>query len=105
MVLHEQANLAIATETLSMTAGLVTLPVYSWEHTVVVRPDHPLADLPSSAAKNLSLKQLAAYLPVPYDRAFSGRCTIGEMFAGQGRSPDIEPEAISAVVVKTDGRH
>src|SRR3546814_14967479 len=31
MVLHEQADLAIATETLSMTAGLVTLPVYSWE--------------------------------------------------------------------------
>src|SRR3546814_6658921 len=39
MVLHEQADLAIATETLSMTAGLVTLPVYSWEHTVVVRPE------------------------------------------------------------------
>src|SRR3546814_480939 len=101
MVLHEQADLAIATETLSMTAGLVTLPVYSWEHTVVVRPDHPLADLPSSAAKNLSLKQLADYPLVTYDRAFSGRCTIDEMFAGQGLSPDIVLEAIDADVVKT----
>src|SRR3546814_5398118 len=57
MVLHEQADLAIATETLSMTAGLDTLPFYYWEPPDVVRPDHPLADLPSSAAKNLSLKQ------------------------------------------------
>src|SRR3546814_16504428 len=36
-----------------------------------------------------------------YDRAFSGRCTIDEMFAGQGLSPDIVLEAIDADVVKT----
>jgi LysR family cys regulon transcriptional activator len=101
MVLHEQADLAIATETLSMTSGLVTLPVYSWEHTVVVRPDHPLADLPSSVARNLSLEQLAAYPLVTYDRAFSGRCKIDEMFAAKGLSPDIVLEAIDADVVKT----
>jgi len=101
MVLHEQADLAIATETLSMTAGLVTLPVYTWEHTVVVRPDHPLADLPSSAARKLSLEQLAQYPLVTYDRAFSGRCTIDEMFDSKGLKPDIVLEAIDADVVKT----
>jgi len=51
MVLQGQADLAIATESLALTPGLVTLPCYSWEHTVVVRPDHHLADLKSSAAK------------------------------------------------------
>ena len=29
-----------ATESLALTPGLATLPVYAWEHTVVVRPDH-----------------------------------------------------------------
>lgn len=48
MVIHEQADVAIATETLALTPGLVALPVYTWEHTVVVTPDHPLADLPAN---------------------------------------------------------
>src|SRR3546814_2851681 len=73
MVLHEQADLALATESLALTPGLATLPVYAWEHTVVVRPDHPLAELTSSAAKNLTLAQLAEYPIVTYDRAFTGR--------------------------------
>ena len=89
MVLHEQADLAIATETLSNTPGLVTLPVYSWEHTVVVAPDHPLADLPSNDAEALSLQELAKYPIVTYDHAFSGRSSIDEAFASQSITPDI----------------
>src|SRR5690606_10011523 len=54
LVLHEQADVAIATETLAQTPGLVALPVYTWEHTLVVPPDHPLAELTSSAARSLS---------------------------------------------------
>ena len=65
MVLHEQADLALATESLALTPGLATLPVYAWEHTVVVRPDHPLTELTSSAAKRLSLAQLAEYPSSP----------------------------------------
>ena len=30
MVLHEQADLALATESLALTPGLATLPVYAW---------------------------------------------------------------------------
>jgi LysR family cys regulon transcriptional activator len=101
MVLHEQADLAIATETLSMTSGLVSLPVYSWQHTIVVRPDHPLADLPSSEARDLSLEQLVQYPLVTYDRAFSGRCAIDQSFADAGLDPDIVLEAIDADVIKT----
>jgi len=101
MVLHEHADVAIATETLAVTPGLTTLPVYTWEHTVVVRPDHPLTELKSSAARNLSLAQLAQYPIVTYDRAFSGRCTIDEAFAAQAIEPDIVLEAIDADVIKT----
>src|SRR3546814_4941903 len=101
MVLHEQADVAIATETLALTPGLAAMPVYSWEHTIVVRPDHPLAELTSSAAKAITLEQLAEYPIVTYDHAFSGRGTLDEVFAAAGITPDIVLEAIDADVIKT----
>ena len=101
MVLHEQADLAIATETLANTPGLITLPVYGWQHTVVVRPDHPLADLPANHAEALSLEELAKYSIVTYDEAFSGRKSIDEAFKQAGIKPDIVLEAVDADVIKT----
>jgi len=101
LVLQDQADLAIATETLAQTAGLVALPVYTWEHTLVVPPDHPLTSLTSSAARQLSLEHLARYPIVTYDRAFSGRRAIDQAFEQAGISPDIVLEAIDADVVKT----
>lgn len=101
MVLHEQADVAIATESLAKTPGLASLPLYSWEHTIVVRPDHPLAELRSSAAKAISLEQIAQYPIVTYDHAFSGRATIDLVFAQHDITPDIVLEAIDADVIKT----
>lgn len=101
MVLHEQADVAMATETLSRTPGLASLPVYSWEHVIVVRPDHPLAELTSSEARNLTLGRLAQYPIVTYDRQFSGRGAIDSAFAAGGITPDIVLEAIDADVIKT----
>ncbi|MFA7623660.1 MAG: LysR substrate-binding domain-containing protein, partial [Pusillimonas sp.] len=101
MVLHEQADLAIATESLAHTPGLAALPVYEWEHVLVVKPDHPLTGLTSSQARSLSLEQLAQYPIVTYDRQFSGRRTIDEVFAQKGIQPDIVLEAIDADVIKT----
>lgn len=101
MVLHEQADLAIATETLSNTPGLVVFPVYSWQHTVVVRPDHPLTELPANRAEALSLEEIAKYPIVTYDLAFSGRNSIDEAFANANITPDIVLEAVDADVIKT----
>ena len=101
MVLHEQADLAIATETLAQIPGLAALPVYEWQHTVVVRPDHPLAQLTSSQAKAVTLEQIAEYPIVTYDHAFSGRTTIDEVFAKHHIVPDIVLSAIDADVIKT----
>src|SRR5690606_38681388 len=101
LVLHEHADIAIATETLAQTPGLVALPVYTWEHTLVVPPDHPLAELTSSAARSLSLEHLSRYPIVTYDRAFSGRRAIDAAFERAGLVPDIVLEAIDADVVKT----
>ncbi len=101
MVLHEEADLAIATETLAEIPGLATLPVYDWEHTIVVRPDHPLAQLTSSQANAVTLQQIAEYPIVTYDHAFSGRTTIDEVFAENKITPDIVLAAIDADVIKT----
>ena len=42
MVQRDQADLAIATESIAAIDGLITLPCYQWEHVVVVPIDHPL---------------------------------------------------------------
>lgn len=101
MVLNGQADLAIATESLALTPGLATLPCYSWTHSVVVRPEHPLVAL--SAKKNfaLTLEHLASYPLITYDRAFSGRGSVDRAFDAQGLRPDIVLEAIDADVIKT----
>lgn len=101
MLLHEQVDIAIATETLAQTPGLVALPVHEWEHTIVFTPDHPLAELPTQHARNISLQELAQYPIVTYDHAFSGRRSIDEAFEAAGVTPDIVLEAIDADVIKT----
>lgn len=101
LVLHEQADLAIATETLAEVPGLVALPLYEWEHTIVVRPDHPLAELTSSQASTVSLEQICQYPIITYDQAFSGRPTIDNVFAEHDIVPDIVLAAIDADVIKT----
>lgn len=101
MVVHEQADLAIATETLADVQGLVALPVYEWEHTIVVRPDHPLAELTSSQANSVSLEHIAQYPIITYDHAFSGRPVIDAVFAEHDIVPDIVLAAIDADVIKT----
>lgn len=100
MLLNEQADLAIATESLADTPGLLSMPCYNWTHSVVFRPDHPLA---KQVAKNRALKltDLEAYPIVTYARAFSGRRAIDEAFIKAGLSPDIVLEAIDADVIKT----
>lgn len=101
MVLQEQADLALATETLARVPGLVTFPCYEWSHTLVVKPDHPLTALTSSQARNISLQQIAEYPLITYDKAFSGRSSIDAAFAQAGIEPDVVLEAIDADVIKT----
>ena len=101
MVLQEQADMAIATESLALTPGLETLPCYVWEHAVVFKPDHPLAHHASKKGYKLTLQDLMAYPIVTYERAFSGRRSVDDAFAQAGLQPDIVLEAIDADVIKT----
>ena len=101
MVLQEEADVALATETLANVPGLITFPCYEWSHTLVLKPDHPLTALTSSQARNISYAQIAEYPIITYDKAFSGRSAIDAAFAKAGVEPDIVLEAIDADVIKT----
>ena len=96
MVLRDQADLAIATESISDINGLVSLPCYQWEHVLVVPHDHPLAGL-----KGATLEEIAKYPIITYDAAFTGRNKIDHAFALRELKPDILLEAIDADVIKT----
>jgi LysR family transcriptional regulator, cys regulon transcriptional activator len=96
MVLNDQADLAIATEALADYKDLVSLPCFTWHHSVVVPHDHPLAE-----RRSLGLDELAQYPLITYEDAFAGRKKINQAFALRGLSPDIVLEAIDADVIKT----
>jgi LysR family cys regulon transcriptional activator len=96
MVLRDQADLAIATESIADIDGLISLPCYQWEHVVVVPPDHPLLKM-----KPVSLEEIAKYPLITYDAAFAGRNKIDHAFQLRSLKPDVLLEAIDADVIKT----
>lgn len=95
-VLHGEADLCIATESLSSYEGLVTLPCYDWHHCVITPPGHPLLKI-----QTLTLKDIVQYPIITYDHAFSGRSKVNEAFEKAGLTPDIALTAIDADVIKT----
>lgn len=96
MVLHGQADLAIATEAIADIDGLVSLPCFQWEHMVVVPHEHPLA-----RPKDITLEDIATFPLITYDAAFAGRNKIDLAFTRRGLKPDVVLEAIDADVIKT----
>jgi LysR family cys regulon transcriptional activator len=96
MVMRDQADLVIATESISGFDGLISLPCYQWEHVVIVPPEHPLLKL-----KNVTLEEIAHYPLVTYDSAFAGRSKIDHAFQLRDLKPDVLLEAIDADVIKT----
>ncbi len=95
-LLNGEANIGIATESLSLYDELVTLPCYEWHHCLVVPPKHPLLD-----EKKLTLAKIAEYPVITYDFAFAGRSKINDAFASAGIEPNIALTAIDADVIKT----
>jgi LysR family cys regulon transcriptional activator len=95
-VLNREADIAIASESIMLYDGLVSLPCYEWHHCVVVPLNHPLLSL-----QQISLNDLANYPIVTYDHAFSGRSKIDEAFVAAKIEPTIALTAIDADVIKT----
>lgn len=96
MLLDDEADIGLATESLAEHDGLVTLPCYEWQHVIVVPAAHPLA-----AVERPTLEQLAAEPLVSYQPAFTGRKRIDAAFAARRLKPNVVLEAIDSDVIKT----
>jgi DNA-binding transcriptional LysR family regulator len=96
MVVAGEADLAIATEALDEYEELVTVPCYTWHHTVVVPDGHPLV-----RAKPLTLEAIARHPVVTYDASFAGRTALDRAFAARGLEIDVVLTALDSDVIKS----
>ncbi|MCL4183948.1 MAG: CysB family HTH-type transcriptional regulator [Burkholderiaceae bacterium] len=94
-VMSREVDFAIATEVPEEAEGLVTIPAFEWEHTVIVPSKHPLVGQP------LSLQALVKYPIVTFVEEFAGRRRIDRAFADAGLRPDVVLAAIDSDVIKT----
>ena len=96
LLIHDRADIAIATEGIANTPGVLALPGYQWQHVIMVPLSHPLLN-----QTNVTLEEIGKYPIITYDKAFAGRSKIDAAFAQRGITPDIILEAIDADVIKT----
>ena len=96
MLIDETADVGLATESLSQFEELVTLPAYEWQHVLVMRAEHPLAQLERIDVEHLASQPLVSYHP-----SFTGRTRIDRAFAQRHLTPNIVLEAIDSDVIKT----
>jgi LysR family cys regulon transcriptional activator len=91
-----EADFAIATESLHLYNDLIMLPCYHWNRSVIVKKDHPLAQL-----EQLKIEDIAAYPLVTYVFGFTGRSELDKAFSNAGLEPKIIFTATDADVIKT----
>ena len=100
LLLDGEADIGIATEALAQYDELLALPCYRWTHSVVVPPDHALAQ-EADAGRPLSLQRLGEFPLITYEAGYTGRSHIDEAFGKAGLQPQIVLEAMDADVIKT----
>ncbi len=97
MLLDDQADIGIATEALGdVDIGLISFPYYSWHHSIIVPPGHPLL-----SRQPLTLEEIAQFPIITYHQGFTGRSKIDQVFASAGLTPDVAMSALDADVIKT----
>ncbi|MDX3775543.1 HTH-type transcriptional regulator CysB [Chromatiaceae bacterium AAb-1] len=92
-----EADFAIATEAMHLYGDLVMLPCYHWNRSVIVRNDHPLAQL----NRKIEVEDVADHPIVTYVFGFTGRSELDRAFAAKGLEPKIVFTATDADVIKT----
>jgi len=96
MVVKGEADIGIATEAISKDDGILCLPCYEWNRSVVVPKGHRLEPI-----AKLSLADIASYPLITYDFAFTGSTIVSKVFHEAGVIPNVVLSAIDADVIKT----
>jgi LysR family transcriptional regulator, cys regulon transcriptional activator len=95
-VVSGEADLGIATETISTYEKLLCLPCYQWNRCIVAPEGHPLLDdIP------LTLEKIVRYPLITYDFAFTGGSLVKRVFNQANLEANVVLTAIDADVIKT----
>ena len=95
-ILNGEADVGIATESISLNEKIFCIPCYSWNRCLVMPKDHPLLRV-----KDITLNHLATYPMITYDYAFTGSTIVSKVFKEANIQPNIMLTAIDADVIKT----
>jgi LysR family cys regulon transcriptional activator len=95
-VKEQQTDFAIASGGSDLFEELVTLPIYRWERTILVPPDHHLASLPK-----ITLADLANYPIISYTHSFDPGSDQENAFREAGIEPNVVFSAEDPDVIKT----
>lgn len=96
LVAHGEADIGIATESLTSYPQLVAFPYYQWKHSLIVPQGHALAQ-----QQTITLSDLAKWPLITYHGGFTGRSKIDDTFKQAKLTPDIVMSALDADVIKT----
>lgn len=91
-----EADIGIATESISLDNRIACLPCYQWNRCVVVPQEHALLAKPA-----LTLQDIADYPLITYDYAFTGSTVVSKVFQDAGVEPNVVLAAIDSDVIKT----
>ena len=95
-VMNGEADIGIATETISASEELICVPCYQWNRCLVVPENHPLL-----AEDPLTLTKIASHPMITYDFSVTGGSQVKATFEKAGVEPNIVLTAIDADVIKT----
>ncbi|MBD0209420.1 CysB family transcriptional regulator, partial [Acinetobacter baumannii] len=96
MLLQGEADIGIATESLTTEENLASIPYYQWQHSIITPQDHPLTQL-----DKIDLDALSEYPLITYHGGFTGRSKIDKAFEDAQIDADIVMSALDADVIKT----
>ncbi|MDR0780858.1 MAG: HTH-type transcriptional regulator CysB [Pseudomonadales bacterium] len=96
LAVRGEVDFAIATEALELFEDLVMMPCFRWNRSILVRRDHPLAQM-----QRLSLQDLARFPIVTYVPGYTGRAKLDQAFNYAGLTPRVVFTAADADVIKT----
>ncbi|KAA8734367.1 CysB family HTH-type transcriptional regulator [Acinetobacter qingfengensis] len=96
MLLQGEADVGIATESLTTEEQLASIPYYQWQHCIITPVNHPLAN-----QTHITLEHIAQYPLITYHGGFTGRSKIDQAFKDAHIDPNVVMAALDADVIKT----
>ena len=97
MVAANEIDFAIATGSADLFGGMLLIPSYRWDRSIVVPKEHALTQLD----RKITLHDLAEHPLVTYVFSFGGQSSLKRAFADEGLEPDVVFTARDADVIKT----